>query len=84
MYTYIHTSLKDNLKCRTLLNLCKTVSYPQVYSSSEDVEEVEEAGMLLNQFSLAPWSEDAGVPCNGVDLKQSIHVLIIIEYKNSN
>lgn len=38
------------------------------YSSSEDVEDVEDAGMLLNQFSLAPWSEDAGVPCNGVTL----------------
>jgi hypothetical protein len=39
------------------------------YSSSEDVEDVEDAGILLNQFSLAPWSEEAGVPCNGIVLQ---------------
>jgi len=38
------------------------------YSSSEDVEEVEDAGILLNQFSLAPWSEEAVIPCSGVAL----------------
>jgi hypothetical protein len=38
------------------------------HSSSEDVEDVEEAGMLLNQFSLAPCSDEAGIPCNGVAL----------------
>jgi hypothetical protein len=38
------------------------------YSSSEDVEDVEEAGMLLNQFSLAPWRDDAGIPCSGAAL----------------
>lgn len=50
----------------------RTLNWNLPYSSSEDVEDVEEAGILLNQFSLAPWTEEAGVPCNGVVLRYMI------------
>jgi hypothetical protein len=48
--------------------LLRSTTMKLSHSSSEDVEDVEEAGMLLNQFSLAPCSDDAGIPCNGVAL----------------